>query len=75
MSKIYEIIGKLKRANIHFYIASHRDDAIMLIASVPGQRWEIEIFADQSIEIEVFTSNGEIEGESSLENLINGFAD
>ena len=38
---------------------------------MPGERWEVEFFADGSVEVEVFTSgarNG-LEGENALERL------
>jgi hypothetical protein len=42
----------------------------MVIADVPGQRWEIEFMRDGSIEIERFISSGEISGEELLPELI-----
>jgi hypothetical protein len=42
----------------------------MVIADVPGHRWEIEFMRDGSIEVERFTSSGEIGGEELLPELI-----
>jgi hypothetical protein len=37
----------------------------MVLVTVPGERWEVEFFADGSIEVERFISNGEICGEET----------
>lgn len=47
----------------------------MLIASVPGERWEIEVFEDNSVEVEVFASKGEIRGEAFLLQRVKEFSD
>ena len=50
-------------------MAHYRDEAIMVIVVVPGERWEIEFLSDGSIEVEKLISNGEIAGEESLNEL------
>ena len=50
---------------IHYTLASHRDDAIMVLITVPGERWEVERFI----------SNGEICGEEALHELWTTYAD
>ncbi len=64
----------LETANLHYTLASHRDDTIMVLVTVPGERWEIEFFGDGSVEIERFRSNGEIGGEESLQELLTTYA-
>lgn len=46
---------------------------MMVLVTVPGERWEIEFFADDSVEVEVFKSSGEIKGELKLERLFAEF--
>jgi hypothetical protein len=68
-------LKRLETANIHYTLASHRDDAIMVVVTVPGERWEIEFFGDGAIEVERFISNGEICGEEALHALLTRYAD
>jgi hypothetical protein len=68
-------LKQLEKANLHYTLASHRDDAIMVLVTVPGERWEIEFFGDGAIEVERFISNGEICGEETLRELLTRHAD
>jgi len=71
----FALIAQLKAAGIHHGITSVRDDAILIEASVPGERWEIEVFADGHVEIERFRSDGEIQDEAALVDLFARFSD
>ncbi|KQN94297.1 hypothetical protein ASE95_05530 [Sphingomonas sp. Leaf231] len=71
----FAIIARLNAARIHHTITSIRDDAIMIDAAVPGERWEIEVFEDGHVEIERYTSAGEIAGEAALVELFARFSD
>jgi hypothetical protein len=57
---LLEMIAELRSAGIHFEMFSYRVDAITLVATVPGERWEIEVFADGTVQFERFSSTGEI---------------
>lgn len=67
---VFEWIDVLEGAKIHFSIIRVRADAIMLQASVPGERWEIECFRDGSVEFERFVSGGRIDSEELLRTEI-----
>jgi hypothetical protein len=67
-------LGELEEHKICYALASVRD-AIMVQVAVPGQRWEVEFFADGHIEVERFISTGEIGGEERLRTLIEEFGD
>jgi hypothetical protein len=41
----------------------------MVQVAVPGERWEVEFFADHAPEVEVFRSDGSIGDASLLERL------
>ena len=73
--KLTTLLKKLEEAHIHYTLASHREDAIMVLATVPGERWEIEFLGDGSVEVERFLSNGEICGEEVLHELLSKYAD
>jgi hypothetical protein len=47
----------------------------MVMPDVPGQRWEVEFFADGQVEIEIFKSEGNILEESELDRFFKEFSD
>ncbi|GAC1319126.1 MAG: hypothetical protein NVSMB14_16350 [Isosphaeraceae bacterium] len=65
-SKLFEVIQTLRRAEIHFSLCVTREQAITILAAVPGERWEIDVFRDGSVELEVFRSDGDIQTEERL---------
>ena len=73
--KLTSFLKQLEQAHIHYTLASHRDDAIMVLVTVPGERWEVEFLDDGSVEVERFISNGEICGEETLHELLTKYAD
>jgi hypothetical protein len=73
--KLTSLLKQLEQGHVHYTLASHRDDAIMVCVTVPGERWEIEFLGDGSVEIERFISNGEICGEEALPELLTRYAD
>jgi len=73
--KLTTFLKDLETARLHYTLASHRDDTIMVLVNVPGERWEIEFFDDGSVEIERFCSNGEISGEEGLQELLTTHSD
>jgi hypothetical protein len=66
---IFDFLLELERKKIAFTLDRIRDESVMVLVVVPGQRWEVEFFADGSIEVERFTSHGSIEGPEILETL------
>ena len=73
--KLTTVLKQLEHGHIHYTLASHRDDAIMVCVTVPGERWEIEFLGDGSVEVERFISNGEIYGEEALSALLTQYRD
>jgi hypothetical protein len=68
-------LKQLEHGHIHYTLASHRDDTIMVCVTVPGERWEIEFLGDGSVEVERFISSGEIGGEEVLAELWTQYVD
>ncbi len=68
-------LQKLEKQAIDYSLAHHRDEAMMVIVSVPGERWEIEFLSDGSVEVEKFVSNGEIAGEEALSELFDRYSE
>jgi hypothetical protein len=78
LQKLLDFLSRLDAASIHFDLARHRDEAIMVLIAVPGERWEAEFFADGHVEVEVFRNAGantELQGEDALEQLFRDHTD
>jgi hypothetical protein len=73
--KLTTFLKYLEHAHIHYTLASHREDAIMVLVTVPGERWEVEFLSDGMVEVERFISNGEICGGEALQALLSQYAD
>ena len=73
--KLTTFLKQLQEAHIYYTLACQREDAIMVLVTVPGERWEVESLGDGSIEVERFLSNGEICGEEALGELWTKYAD
>jgi hypothetical protein len=68
--KLLDFLVKLDDRKIHYTLAHHREEAVMVFVAVPGERWEVEFFADGHVEVEVFKSVGNgLEDASALNRL------
>ena len=67
--KLLHFLTKLEQSKIAYSLAHHREETVMVMATIPGERWEIEFFADGSVEIERFGSKGELGDESLFAEL------
>lgn len=74
-TKLTSFLTQLEQHKIHYTLAHHRDEAIMVMTATPGERWEIEFFNDGSVEIERFTSCNGIEGEAVLNELFAAYVE
>jgi len=54
MKKILNFLQKLEQNKIHYTIEHNRDEFIMVLVAVPGERWEVEFDEHGNVEIEVF---------------------
>jgi hypothetical protein len=68
-------LADLEKGKIYYSLAHQRDNAIMVIVSIPGERWEIEFGDDGSVEVERFISDGEIGGKEMLGELLAKYSD
>lgn len=75
MEKLLDFLEKLDEVKIHYALQCNRSEAIMVLIAVPGERWEVEFFADGNVEVEVFRSSGHIESESELDRLFREFSE
>ena len=68
MKKLIDFLERLDEKKIYYKLNKVRD-AIMVEVVIPGERWEVEFFANGNVEIEKFISNAEIFDEKELEQL------
>jgi hypothetical protein len=69
LSRLTEFLADLDRHDLHYRLASSREEAVMVEVATPGVRWEIEFFTNGEIEVERFASDGHIGGEELLAEL------
>lgn len=74
MTKLIRFLDELENRKIYYKLNKIRDSILVEIA-VPGQRWEVEFFDDDRVEIEIFMSDGNILDESSIALLFKDFSD
>ncbi len=69
LQKLITFLGDLEQRRIHYTLAHHRDEAMMVTVTVPGERWEVEFFVDGAVEVERFFSSGAMAGSELLAEL------
>jgi hypothetical protein len=75
LEKLLAFLSRLNANKIYYTLTNARDEAIMAEVTVPGERWEVEFFADGRVEVEIYYSPGKIEGEEALTRLFEEFSD
>ena len=73
LKPLLDFLRELENHKIHYALLHARERAIMVIVTVPGQRWEVEFFEDGRVDVEKFLSDGTISGESELRRLFEEF--
>ena len=69
MQKLLDFLNRLDQHHIAYALEHNTPEAVMVLIAVPGERWEVEFFADGSVEVEVFTSSGVIGAGTQLDHL------
>jgi hypothetical protein len=59
--EIYRVIRLLEQEGVHYRLDRHRDDSIMITATLVGERIEIDVFEDGHIEYSRFCGNEDAE--------------
>lgn len=77
MSVLLDFLEKLERASIHYVLSAptlgYR--ALMVSATIPGERWEVEFFEDGTFQVEIFNKSSGVLSESQSTAKINGLDD
>ena len=72
------LLNRLEAAKLAYTLRKVRPEAIMVLVRVPGEHWEIEFvdYGDEvHVEVECYTSDGEVGDERRLDNLFADNAD
>lgn len=72
---LYTLLDRLRQAKIHYRVRNDREGAVSVDVVVPGERWEIDVLADGSVEVEVFKSDGSLFDQAKLNDLFDRFTD
>ncbi|KQP47021.1 MULTISPECIES: hypothetical protein [unclassified Methylobacterium] len=64
--ELFRVIRLLERDQVHYRLDRHRDDSIMVTATLVGERIEIDVFEDGHIEYSRFHGNEDVEGDVPL---------
>jgi len=68
---LYQLLNKLADAKIHFTLARHRDDTVLVTMTLVGERVEVDVFEDGHMEVSRFPGSESIVGGAELvERLI-----
>lgn len=73
MDKLISFLNWLEEQQIHYRLSKIREIILVEIA-LPGQRWEIEFFADGEILIEKFQSTAQLQSLTELDVLMQEFS-
>jgi hypothetical protein len=73
--RVVQIALLLQAAKIHYTMSEYREDAVSILATVPGERWEIDILEDGEVDFERFVTAGGVTGEAELKAFIKKFAE
>ena len=63
---LYELIRKLEEAKIHFTLGRHREDTVMVMLTLVGERVEVDVFEDGHMEVSRFPGSEDIVGGEKL---------
>ena len=74
MKSLLSFLEELEKRKIYYHLNKIRNSVLVEIA-VPGERWEVEFFNDEHVEIEKFVSSGKIYDRDEIDNLFNQFSD
>jgi hypothetical protein len=57
LQRLLEFLNRLQASKIYYRLEHVRPDTIMVLVTVPGERWEIEFLGDGDTQIEIFYSD------------------
>ena len=70
---LLDFVKSLKKHKISYRIEHNREESIMVLVAVPGERWEVEFLEDGTIELEIFGGSSSVVT-STLDDLLHRLA-
>jgi hypothetical protein len=70
MDTFLEFLTTLEKQKVGYRLEHNREETIMVLIALPGERWEVEFFSDGRIEKEVFGKSFGVEAVSINELLL-----
>lgn len=73
---LFELLSRLEAEHIHFALARHRPDSVMVTLALVGERVEVDVFEDGHMEVSRFRGDESVEGgEALVHQLLAAHAD
>lgn len=69
LEELLRFLSELEKRKISYRLEHNRAEALMVLVAVPGERLEIEFFADGNIEVETFGNSSGVKSTSTSEVL------
>lgn len=66
LQALLDFLLALEERKIFHRLSRVRAEALMVEVAIPGERWEVEFFADGTVETERFVSEGMVRSDPSL---------
>lgn len=63
---LYRLLRTLEDAKIHFTLARHREDTVLVTMTFVGERVEVDVFEDGHMEVSRFPGNEDVVGDADL---------
>jgi hypothetical protein len=73
-SDLHGLLTALDDVGLAYRLDRVRPGSVLVSIAVPGERWEIEVFEDGHVDVEVFRSGGDIEDVQSIARLFGDHA-
>jgi len=66
LQKLLDFLNRLDAVKMSYRLSHFREDTVAVELAIPGERWEVEFFADGTVEVERFRSDGHVSADESL---------
>lgn len=63
---LYSLLRKLEDGHIHFTLARHREDTVLVTITLVGERVEVDVFDDGHMEVSRFPGSEDVVGGEEL---------
>ena len=63
---LFDLLRRLEAARVHFAVARHRPDTVLVSITLVGERVEVDVFEDGHMEVSRFKGNEDIVGGSEV---------